>query len=68
MSTATKRAERQRTERLILHPKGSAPLVRREIDYLLRNDKAKEAAGFVEPDPDDPYERFLRMSQGRKKP
>lgn len=53
--------KRQRHGRILVRDKGSPPLTRREISYLFRNDRAKAAAGFVEPDPEDPWERFQRM-------
>ncbi len=59
-----KRAQREadeRRHRMIVQQKGAKPLVKREIDYLLRNDKAKQAAGFIEPDMSDPYARHVEM-------
>lgn len=48
MSSADRRRKRERTQRMIVQAKGAAPLRKREIDYLFRNDRAKEARGFVE--------------------
>lgn len=63
--TTSRQLREERATQLVV-PKGSKPLTRREIDYRFRNERAKRAAGFVDPPADDPYERHVREFRSGK--